>query len=176
MNRKGADGGSRRVAGWVTAAGLGAVAALHALWATGSSWPRQDHDSLADLVVGQRPFPSRAATWTVAGMLAGASMTIARSAGATSAISLQHRRLVTVTSGALLLRGVAGLVVSAVGIGDSTSEFRRWDLRLYSPLCIALGLGAAAAASDHSFRDLLFCRSQGGRRMARLEPQGRPQT
>ena len=109
MNHQRALAQPHQLAGWATAAGLGAAAALHALWATGSSWPRYDNDSLADLVVGKRPFPSRAATWTVAGTLAEASMTVARSAGATA--TTQPRRLVTAaTSGALLLRGVGGLM------------------------------------------------------------------
>ncbi|MEZ5227567.1 MAG: DUF3995 domain-containing protein [Acidimicrobiales bacterium] len=38
----------------------------------------------------------------------------------------------------LALRGVGGLVVSSFGLGEATEEFRHWDLRLYSPLCVVL--------------------------------------
>jgi hypothetical protein len=47
------------------------------------------------------------------------------------------------TAAALLLRGTGGLVGSATGAWTTTDVFRRMNLRLYSPLCLALGAGAA---------------------------------
>lgn len=45
----------------------------------------------------------------------------------------------------LALRGVGGLVASAFELGTATPIFRRWDLLLYSPLCIVLAVAAAVA-------------------------------
>ena len=39
----------------------------------------------------------------------------------------------------LVLRGAGGLVVSSLGMLTETVEFRRANLLLYSPLCLALG-------------------------------------
>lgn len=45
----------------------------------------------------------------------------------------------------MLVRGAGGMVTSAMRLGTATDEFRQWDLRLYSPLCLALGTAALAA-------------------------------
>ena len=42
----------------------------------------------------------------------------------------------------LLARGGVGAAVSAFGLGGSTPAFRRWNLAVYSPLCLALGAAA----------------------------------
>ncbi|MFD7306334.1 DUF3995 domain-containing protein, partial [Streptomyces pharetrae] len=49
-------------------------------------------------------------------------------------------------AGVLLLRGGAGLVSS--GLADEPTTFTRWDLALYSPLCLALGTLAAYVAKN----------------------------
>ncbi len=132
-----------------TALGLGSAAVLHAWWAAGSTWPRRNADELADLVVGKRPFPSARDTWAVAGLLAGATGSIAARAGL-FAVPTGLQPLVglstRVVSGALLARGGGGLVVNALGVGDVTDEFRYYDVRVFSPLCLALGAGAAVVA------------------------------
>jgi hypothetical protein len=46
----------------------------------------------------------------------------------------------------LLARGSGGLVVSGLGIGAAPERFRRADLRIYSPLCLALGSAVALSA------------------------------
>ncbi len=138
------------IPGLVTAAGLGAIAAVHAAWAEGSTWPRTSPDELADLVVGRRPFPSPEATWTVAGLLVVAAASTGIAAARPSGLDGRARSVAiagaTVTAAALLLRGVGGLVVSGAGLLTATEEFRRHDLALYSPLCLGLGAGAAMAA------------------------------
>ena len=136
----------------ITTGGLAAAAAIHAAWGRGSSWPRATDDELADLVVGKRPMPPPAASTAVAVLLTGAagSVAIAGHTNGDGLIATNARRLATVVAGALGLRGVGGLAMAAVGGATSgletTEEFRRMDLRFYSPLCVGLGLGAARAA------------------------------
>jgi len=101
---------------------------------------------LADLVVGRRPFPSAGLTWGVVGLLSTAAGITA--AASTTASLHQWVRLGARGVGTVLLaRGVGGLVMSGAQIGDSTSDYRHHDLRIYSPLCIVLG--AAAVGSVH---------------------------
>lgn len=132
---------TRRSASLVATTGLGAAAVLHAAWATGSTWPAANHDELADLVVGRRPFPSATLTWVVVGLLASA-------AGITAAASTtaSHRRWVRLgargVGTALLARGIGGLVLSSNQIANSTAAYRHNDLRIYSPLCLVLGTAA----------------------------------
>lgn len=157
------------MAGAVAAVGLAGASALHGVWASGSSWPAADAEDLADLVVGREPrhpderdhgagrrggapplMPGAAATIAVAGMLGAAAVL---TAGASGLIPVPGRRArdlarlgTRVASGVLMARGGGGLVVSSLGIGTTSPRFRRWNLRLYSPLC--LGLGAAAAVAS----------------------------
>lgn len=130
----------------VTTTGLGAAAVLHAAWALGSPWPAADHDELADLVVGRRPFPSPALTWGVAGLLTtGAGIT---AAAATTASERPWVRAGARGAGSVLLaRGVGGLVVSRTQRRDATADFRQHDLRVYSPLCLVLGAAAIASVA-----------------------------
>ncbi len=159
---------ARAAAAGLGAAGLGAAGAVHALWAMGSSWPAGSRDELADLVVGVRPFPSGPMTMGVVALLglgavlvvcesrivaaaegclpANAPGTLAAQDGVVAANSqptLLDRALrlgAFGVSGVLMLRGLGGLVVSALELGNAATIFRYWDLRLYSPLCILLGL------------------------------------
>ena len=120
--------------------GLLAVAAVHANWARGSSWPFPDRRRLAWTVVGSEEMPSATAclavTWLLtvgAGLVAGLPRRAPRLGrmGAAGGVAV------------LAARGVVG----AVGLmpGQRVSEaFARWDRRLYSPLCLMLaGLCAA---------------------------------
>ena len=54
-----------------------------------------------------------------------------------------RRSGVRAAAGVLLARGVAGPVVFG-RVGERTERFRRLNVRYYSPLCVALGVGAAA--------------------------------
>jgi len=68
---------ARIAAGLLSAAALAGAAALHGLWGAGSTWPTGSSDELADLVVGRRPMPGRAACASVAVLLAGAALVTA---------------------------------------------------------------------------------------------------
>ncbi|MEU3574417.1 DUF3995 domain-containing protein, partial [Kitasatospora sp. NPDC036755] len=54
-----------------------------------------------------------------------------------------RRAGVRTVAGVLLARGVAGPVVFGRA-GERSERFRRLNVRYYSPLCVALGAGAAA--------------------------------
>ncbi|MDQ3738210.1 MAG: DUF3995 domain-containing protein [Actinomycetota bacterium] len=138
------------LAAGVAVGGLGVTSVLHLAWAAGSSWPANDREQLADLVFGHdRPMPGAAPTVAVAGLLAGASgLLLARRAG--QHIPLVPRRLedlaVRAVPAALALRGLGGLVTSGLRLGRITELYRRWDLRLYSPLCLLLAASSATTS------------------------------
>lgn len=132
---------TRRTIATATAATLGAVGALHLVWGLGSPWPFTTREQLARTVVGvpelRHPpgLPACAAVATALGVAAGAAI----------ATTSQRRRLrgaasmgTGIAAGVLGLRGLAGLVTSAALPRRVTPEYRRLDLALYSPLCLAL--------------------------------------
>lgn len=137
----GVGGGTRAAAG-VAALGLAAAGALHAVWSV-SPWPLATRAEFAAVVVGveEGRLPSAPATLAVAGLLgAGAWLvaTAARPAHPLAPSRLVRTGLWTV-SGVLTVRGLGGLVVSGLGLGEAPAAFQRWDLALYSPLCVTLG-------------------------------------
>jgi hypothetical protein len=130
----------------LAAAGLGGLAGLHALWATGSSWPLADRAALADAVAGRRRFPSTGACLVVAGLLATAAGLVgarprrlprARRAGAAG------------VTAALTVRGALGLAgrTDLVSPGATSARFRSLDRRVYSPCCLTLAVLSAPAAA-----------------------------
>ncbi len=132
-------------------AGLAGASALHALWATGSSWPTTGSDELADLVVGRRPMPGRAACAAVAAALAVAAGATATATGGRPGRLTDHSRtMATVVSASLLVRGVGGMAADLTGMGDATPTFRRWNRRLYSPLCVSLAILVAVGRRSRS--------------------------
>lgn len=136
----------KRAAGHTAAAGLAGAAALHALWASGSTWPERDYDDLANLVVGRAAFPSRPLTAGVAGLLLTASAVAAAASGPTPSQSWVVRMGARTVAAILLTRGVGGLAASTLAVGNASDTFRRWDRRLYSPLCLVLAAGVAAGS------------------------------
>jgi len=144
----------QRTAGAFAVAGLAGAAALHGVWASGSPWPAASWDELADTVVGQRPFPGRGPTWTVVALLATATLTTSVRSGLVPFPRGQEMVLVRVGSKAvaatLLARGAVGALASAFNVGGSTPVFRRWNLAVYSPLCLALGAAVAIASRPRS--------------------------
>lgn len=142
--------GRRRAARTVTAMGLGAVGALHLVWATGSAFPAHDRETLAKNVVGAPEAPGPGAC-TVVGV---GLMTVA----AMIASGRPRRLSRLVSAGAAVglgLRAAAGgdVALRVVGLPQATdSAFRRWDTRLYRPLCAALALSAAVSAARRSSR------------------------
>ncbi len=133
--------------GRTTSGVLLGVAGIHAAWAAGWTWPAASSKELAELVVGESDeFPGTAATLAVAAASTGAALLIGERACVDKPRRLESLSRIgtTTAAGVLLLRGVAGLIPRAVE--DKTPEFQRWNKLLYSPLCIALGLGAAVVS------------------------------
>lgn len=126
------------ITGWVTAALLALVGALHVVWMF-SPWPLVDRQAFARRVVGVEVdrLPGRGATLVVAVLLfAAAYLVVARVGGAppVGPVWVVHAGVATVAA-VLLLRGAGGLVTST----RKDTEFARWDRRLYAPLCLVLG-------------------------------------
>jgi hypothetical protein len=127
-----------------TAIILFAVGVIHAAWAAGSTWPYDDTETLTRNVLGvpaAEDFPPPGLTLAVTGAL---SVTGAAALARTSANARvrQAARLLTLPAAAVLaLRGVGGFAQSLFAPQTSTPEFRRNDLRIYSPLCLTLAAG-----------------------------------
>jgi hypothetical protein len=129
----------------VAAATLVTVGAIHAAWAAGSTWPYQDARTLSRSVLGvpeaRTDFPPPGLTLLVTGALTvtGAAA-LARTS--TKAKVREASRLLTLPAATVLaLRGVGGFAQSLLAPNASTPEFRRNDLRIYSPLCLGLAAG-----------------------------------
>jgi len=132
----------------VASAGLVAAAALHVAWGRGSSFPAPDRATLAEAVIGAPPggaggsagpgVPGALACYGVAGALS------------TAAVGLQIRgpiRRLTAVAVVAVLGGRGAIGLAGVMPQDATSAtFRRWNRRLYSPLCLLLAALAAPAA------------------------------
>ena len=133
----------RRLASLLTSIVLAAIAALHFAWARGSSFPFADHEALADSVVGTEAVPSSEACLAVASLLTVASALVA---GAPIGPRRLRRVGVATVAGVLAVRGVAGLSgrTDLLSPGSTSTRFRRLDRVLYSPLCLALAMGAAS--------------------------------
>ncbi|MFE9255802.1 DUF3995 domain-containing protein [Streptomyces sp. NPDC006879] len=143
-------GGTVRAAAGTAAAGLAAAGALHVAW-TRTPWPLSSPAEFASVVVGveESRLPSTTATLTVAGLL-GTGAALVAATGARPQGRLIRSGVWTV-AGVLAARGLGGLAASSLELGRSTPEFRRWDLRLYSPLCLTLaGLSGYVAARTRS--------------------------
>lgn len=126
----------------LAATALLGVGALHALWATGSPWPARTHADLADTVLGQGaqvPGPAACLAVTGALTLAAALLQARRSPdGPLAVLPFGITDLgVKVVGSVLAVRGVGGLATSTFS-DRSGPRFRRRDLLLYSPLCLAL--------------------------------------
>ncbi|MBA3019470.1 DUF3995 domain-containing protein [Propionicimonas sp.] len=133
-----------RPAAAVTALTLFAVGVIHTAWAAGSTWPYGDAETLTRSVLGvasAEDFPPAGLTLAVTGAL---SVTGAAALARTSSAPKvrQAARLLTLPAAAILgLRGIGGFAQSLLAPNASTPEFRRNDLRFYSPLCLALAAG-----------------------------------
>lgn len=123
-----------------------AIAGLHAAWAAGRTWPYADGATLSRHVLGipESPgIPSAAATVAVTAALAltGAAA-VARTSNGPRLRGAA--RLITMPAAAVLaIRGLGGFAQSLLAPGAATAEFTRNDLRIYSPLCLALAAGLA---------------------------------
>ncbi len=131
---------ARRLIGDVVAFGLAGIGALHAAWGVGiTTWPGTDLRSLAEKVVGGSVFPSPGACYVVAVLLGTASGLMVLRSRVTDSKTFFLAHLGTKAVGVVLVvRGAVGLLVSSSGIFNETAQFRRANLLLYSPLCLAL--------------------------------------
>ncbi|PFG36463.1 uncharacterized protein DUF3995 [Flavimobilis soli] len=137
-----------RPAAVATATALGGLAALHALWATGSTFPLRDGDEFVETVIGTDGgrVPGAGACLAVAGALsaaAGAALVRGTRSPADAGSTLARLASLGVRGAAAALgaRGLAGLVASSTGLRPASERFRSLDLAVYSPLCLALAGG-----------------------------------
>lgn len=138
----------------MVAGALGAIGVLHAVWMR-TPWPLGSPAEFADTVVGvgveRLPTPAMCAEVAVA--LGAASYLVGARAGVLPAVGPRLLRTAGAgaVSGVLLARGVGGLLLfGPAGPGRRiarTERFLRLDRRYYSPLCLALGTGAALVAA-----------------------------
>lgn len=134
----------RRLASAATVATLAGIGALHALWGTGSTFPFADREQLNDKVIGRPATPSPAACYGVAGLLAAAAALVAGVPRRDSPLRRAGVCTVAVVLGTRATLGFAGRT-EVVSPGSTSEHFREVDRRIYSPLCLALAIGAAAS-------------------------------
>jgi hypothetical protein len=125
-----------------TSAVLVGIGLLHVAWGAGVSFPRVDSGALTDAVVGSDRRPSPAACYAVATALGAAAALVGGAPARAPRLGRVGRTGVATILG---LRGVLGVVgrTDLVSPGSTSHRFRRWDRRLYAPLCLALATGAA---------------------------------
>lgn len=147
--------GGRGAADAATVALL-AIGALHTVWATGSAWPARSRAELADCVLSRATtVPGPAACLSVGiGLASAAALVQARTRAAGPLAGLPSGMVdlgVDVAGGVLALRGLGGLATSTFG-GRGGRRYRRLDLLLYSPLCLALATVLLATGRQRSDR------------------------
>jgi len=133
----------------VTAAILLALAGLHVYWLSGRTWPGHDAASLNAMVIGGRPgaaLPPRPMTALVSAGLVGIAI------GALAARGLVAppfpgavRALTWVAASVLALRGIGGFFDRWMRPHTAELPFARLNVRIYSPLALALAAGLGAA-------------------------------
>lgn len=137
---------SRYGTGVTISIALAVLALVHAHWALGGHWPEKDPGRLAELVVGTRgPMPSPLACWVVAGLLAGAALL---TLGASGWLSLPFPGwFVEIAAWCVVvvftLRGLGGFFDARLRPGIRGLPYHRWNLVLYSPLCLILAAWGA---------------------------------
>jgi hypothetical protein len=134
-----------------TAAVLLAIGGLHVYWLLGGRWPGRDAASLNAKVVGGRSgagarMPRRLPTAVVSAALIGVALG-ALAARGVIALPLPGtvRALTWVAAGALAVRGIGGFFDRWLRPHTAALPFARLNVRIYSPLCVALAAGLVAA-------------------------------
>ena len=123
----------------VSAVGMFAVAALHAVWASGSSWPAKNQKKLGEAVVGQsKVLPDPAATAVVAAGAAGAGLLATGALGRGRLARLGLRLVGTV----MLLRAILGgdTALTVLGLPPAGKTFQRLDQSYYRPFAAVMGV------------------------------------
>ena len=128
----------------LTSATLATIAGLHVAWGRGSSFPFSSKSELSDAVIGSQTVPSAGACYAVAAALLAASALVADAPVAPRRVRRLGRRVVSVV---LATRGAVGLAgrTDLLSPGSASPRFRSLDRRYYSPLCLALAVGATTA-------------------------------
>jgi len=126
-------------------AALAALSALHLAWAAGATWPMSDTTELAEVVAGIDRMPGRGPCLAVGGGLAAAAAVVAGVGGARAIARLAR---LAVAAG-FLVRGTAGVTAQTRRLVSWTPgpRFVRLDRRYYGPLCLLIGVTAAATAA-----------------------------
>jgi ABC-type uncharacterized transport system permease subunit len=142
--------------GYLLLSAFTALSLLHVYWAFGGRWgwnvalPEQPVSTVAESAAERVKVlaPSRASTLAVAGALAIVALVV----GLTSGVFAPPQRHWTLTA----ILTVAAMVFLVRAVGDfrwvgffkrsSRSIFAFWDTAVYSPLCVALGLGLLKVA------------------------------
>jgi len=122
-----------------------AMSAAHFVWSVGKTWPIRGEKLLAQTVIGTQNvehMPPRLQSFAIAlgALIAGVvALSLADHDGGGPLLTLAAVPLAAV----FLARGVVGYTPSWI---DRTPEpnFRLNDRRVYSPVCLFLGLGFAA--------------------------------
>lgn len=131
----------------IGALGLSAIAGLHCIWATGSSWPLPDRAALSDQVAGGSPegAPSSAACVAVAALLISAAALVDGHPRSRPTISRVGAAGVVAV---LTVRGVAGMAgrTDLLSPRSTSAAFRSRDRQMYSPVCLALAALSLPAA------------------------------
>ena len=123
--------------------GVGAAAAVHALWGLGSTWPEANEEALARSVVGdgRRRMPPPWQCFTVAALLAILAVW--------PFFMLGRGEVPVVLAGSF---AIGGLLI-ARGFAGYSPRWRGWfpdepfaarDRRYYSPFCLMVGIGYLA--------------------------------
>jgi hypothetical protein len=128
----------------LTSAALASIAGVHVAWGLGSTFPFATRAELADAVIGSPAVPPPGACYAVATALFAASALVADVRIGPRRVRRLGRQVV---GGVLTVRGIAGLAgrTDVLLPGCASPRFRRLDRRIFSPLCLALALGAFTA-------------------------------
>ncbi|MFC0599780.1 DUF3995 domain-containing protein [Streptomyces palmae] len=131
--------GIRSAAAWIAGPVLGAIGALHVLWAF-APWPFEDDAALAKTVLGNKDGELTVTPAASVGMglvLIGAGVLTLMVYGAIRAIGPAVLRKLAICALALglLARGLGGFAMNS----GQAEEFQDWNTALYSPLCVLLG-------------------------------------
>ncbi len=132
-----------RIGQVVATTSLGAIGAIHLLWASGASWPASSRKRLARQVIGSDEMPSAGACLVVGGgMLTGSA--IIAGAGGTHTLAKAARVAAAL---AFLLRGTmnGARVTALLGRPGPHRRFVELDRRIYRPLCLITGAAIVLA-------------------------------
>ncbi|WP_221090792.1 DUF3995 domain-containing protein [Deinococcus aquaedulcis] len=128
--------------GWhlLAAMGLIGVGLLHVAWGMGSPWPARTPEALARAVVGGMSggLPGLGPCLVVAGLLFVGALLVVWAPQGPALVRLGAGLVAAV----LLARGIAGFLMATLSPAFRVQPFHRWNMWLYSPLCLLLGTGA----------------------------------